>query len=595
MKKIFPYFISYLILTSLIIPTKTNSLSELLSLLNLFNSNHMSINPFKLLLTLTKIKLESMDEDFSCTLCQRLVKAVTSSIIDKYSYEKLEYYSELLCSIVFDRELCHAYIKEYLKITVDSLILRLANEQNFCHSLGFCFEGEETEDSYDYAIRVLKGKPDKKKEEIDFKAPKLRMLQVNDIHLDVGYIENGTVFCGEPVCCRTPASNYSRIKSGKFGALGRCDANLNLVDSFIEKAYELKPDFIIWAGDNSPHNLKNSSQDENYNATIIIRDKINKKFNFSVPIFPSLGNHEIFPVDLFIKSETDFLEHYATIFKEYFYEQEAFETFKKYGYYTEKYKDTNLRIVVLNCLLCDNMNFYIMGGRHQRTKDQFIWLEKVLREAEKNNEYIYLVDHFPINESFELTECAQRLRALIERFNYLIRGHFSGHSHLDDIAPVRTFFEPKPIININFVAPPLGTFSEKNPSFRMYIIDSNTKNIIDYEQYRLNITDANIKKKAEWYIAYNATKLFNVTDLTQIDKIFKINVDGDYLINRYADGRDPKKLIHNKKEIDKAQCQISTDTFHDYYNCLDDKIFSGAIFFETLNNIAGEWAIKDVD
>ena len=142
MKKIFPYLISYLILTSLIIPTKTNSLSELLSLLNLFNSNHMSINPFKLLLTLTKIKLESMDEDFSCTLCQRLVKAVTSSIIDKYSYEKLEYYSELLCSIVFDRELCHAYIKEYLKITVDSLILRLANEQNFCHSLGFCFEGE---------------------------------------------------------------------------------------------------------------------------------------------------------------------------------------------------------------------------------------------------------------------------------------------------------------------------------------------------------------------------------------------------------------------------------------------------------------------
>ena len=142
MKKIFPYFISYFILNSLIIPTKTNSLSELLSLLKLFNSNHMSINPFKLLLTLTKIKLESMDEDFSCTLCQRLVKAVTSSIIDKYSYEKLEYYGELLCSIVFDRELCHSYIKEYSKITVDSLILRLANEQNFCHSLGFCFEGE---------------------------------------------------------------------------------------------------------------------------------------------------------------------------------------------------------------------------------------------------------------------------------------------------------------------------------------------------------------------------------------------------------------------------------------------------------------------
>ena len=86
-----------------------------------------------------------------------------------------------------------------------------------------------------------------------------------------------------------------------------------------------------------------------------------------------------------------------------------------------------------------------------------------------------------------------------------------------------------------------------------------------------------------------------MTDLTQIDKNFKINVDGDYLINWYADCRDPKKLIHNKKEIDKAQCQISMDSFHDYYNCLDDKIFSSALFFETLNNIGGEWAAKDVD
>ena len=591
--KIFSFYLIALSLISLINPTNSFSFTELLEISKHLNS--MSIDPLKLLFSLTKMRLETMDEDFSCTLCQRLVKAITSSIIDKYSYDSIEYYAELLCSVALDREVCHNYIKEYGETAIDSFILRLANEQNFCHSLGFCFEGEETEDSYDYAIRVLKGKPDKEKEPIDYTAPKLRMLQVNDIHLDINYIANGSVFCDEPVCCRKPASNFSRIKSGKFGYVGRCDANLDLIDSFVEKAYELKPDFIIWAGDNSPHNLKNASQKDNYDATIIIRDKLDEKFNYTIPIYPALGNHEIYPVDLFITNKLEFLEEYANIFKKYFYEDQAYESFKKYGYYSEKYKDTNLRIVVLNCLVCDNFNFYIMGGRHQPAKDQFIWLEKVLRQAEKDGEYIYIVNHFPINDSFESTECAQRLRALIERFNYLIRGIFSGHSHLDDISPVKTFFEPKPIININYVAPPLGTYPGRHPAFRIYSIDSNSKNIIDYEQYRLNITDANLKGKAEWYITYNATNLFNVTDLSQLDKIFKINVDGDYLIYRYGEGTDAKKLLHNKKEIDKAQCHISTDTFHDYYNCVDNKIFSGDFFFEILNSLSGEWALKDVD
>ena len=289
------------------------------------------------------------------------------------------------------------------------------------------------------------------------------------------------------------------------------------------------------------------------------------------------------------------LEYYSNIFKEYFYEDQAYESFKKYGYYTEKYKDTNLRIVVLNCLICDAWNFYIIGGRHQAAKDEFVWLEEVLRQAEKDGEYVYLIDHFPINSNFQLTECAQRLRALIDRFDYIIRGYFSGHTHLDDISPVKTYFEPKPIININYIAPPITTYPGRNPSFRQFIIDSNTKNIIDYEQYRLNLTDANLKGTADWYIAYNATKLFNVSDLTQLDKIFKMNVDGDYIIQRYAEGKEEKKVLHNKKEINKAECQIQSDTFHDYYTCIDDTIFSGQFFFELLNDLSGEWALKDAE
>ena len=228
MKVILSSFFILLIFSSL---NFSNSLdfSGILDISKLFNS--MFINPVELLFTLTKTKLKSMDTDFSCTLCQRLIKAVTSTIIDKYGYEGIEYYAELLCSVALDRGVCNTYITKYGPTFIDSIILRAGNEENLCHKLGFYFEGEEVEDTFDYAIRVLKGKPNKKREEIDFDAPKIKMLQITDIHLDVQYIENGTVFCDEPVCCRTPASSYSRIKSGKFGYLGRCDASLALLDS----------------------------------------------------------------------------------------------------------------------------------------------------------------------------------------------------------------------------------------------------------------------------------------------------------------------------------------------------------------------------
>lgn len=587
MKKFF-HLLFLLSIITLFKPSQELSFNVIENINKLFNS--MFFNPVELLFTLTKMKLQSADADFSCTLCQRLINAVTTTVREKYGFEGIQYYAELLCSVALDRGVCNTYISKYGPVFIDSFILRAGNEENLCHKLGFCPEGEETEDTYDYAIRLLKDKPkNKKREGVDYSAPTLKMIQLTDIHLDTKYVENGTVYCDEPVCCREPASTYSRKKSGKYGFLGRCDASVELLESFMDKAYELKPDFIIWTGDNSPHNSKNASQNDNYEASIIVKNMLDEKFKNEIPIYPALGNHEKYPSDLYIGDEAELLENYGQIFKDYFYEDQAFETFRKYGYYTEKYKDTNLRIVVLNCLICDTWNFYIIGGRHEAAKKEFIWLEEVLRQAEKNGEYVYLIDHFPINSNFQLTECAQRLRALLDRFDYIIRGFFSGHTHLDDISPVRTYFEPKPIININYIAPPLTTYPGRNPSFRQFILDSNTKNVIDYQQYRLNLTDANLKREANWYIVYNATQMFKVNDLTELDKIFKIDVDGDYIIQRYAEGKDEKKIVYNKKEINEAQCQIQTDTYHDFYVCAADTIFSKEYFFELLNDLSGEW------
>ena len=553
------------------------------------------INPSGLIFQLIKLRLTrltEMEEDFSCTLCKRLTAAIRTTVEEQYTPDELVHVIVLFCSFSKSYEYCNGFFTNYGIPLLKNLFVRLTNSDNFCHTLGFCPEGENCEDTYDYAIRLLKDKPKKKREPIDTSAPTLKMLQLTDTHFDPLYMEGASVYCEERLCCHEPASNYSRIVSGKFGSYINCDTSLNTLTSFAQAAKELEPDFIIWTGDNAEHNSYNSTQEEVYYTTQTIKDTIEEAFGKNITVYPVIGNHEVYPNDLWKPGNYKIFAELAEIYKDYFFEEQAYESFSKYGYYTELHNNTNLRIIALNCLYCDALNFHLLGTTYEEAKAEFIWLENVLREAEKNNEYVYILDHFPINGKFTLYECSKRLRALFDRFDYIIRGYFSGHTHREDIAPVRRYFEPRPIINMNYIAPSLSTNSGGNPSFRIYTIDSNTKNIIDYEQYRMNLTEANEKGEATWHLSHKATELFNVTDLTEIENMTQINVEGEYIMKRYADSATEKQM-HDKKEIKKAKCIITTDSLPDYVKCAELGLFNADYLYNILSDISGEWGIKE--
>ena len=548
------------------------------------------LNPSGLFFQLIKIRLADMEEDFSCTLCQRIIAAVRTTVEEKYTPDEIINIVTLICSISNNYDYCFNYYSNYGIPFLKNGFIRLTNSENFCHTLGFCAEGQLSEDPYDYAIRLLKDKPNKKKEKIDPSASTLKMIQFTDIHYDQYYKENGTIYCDTPLCCHEPASQFSRIKSGKFGSFKNCDLNMDTLKSSIQAAYDLNPDFIIWTGDNAEHDNWNSTQEEVYTATKAIKNAIDEVFQKKIPVYPVIGNHEVYPNDLWESGNENIFQNLADIYKDYFFEPEAYESFSKYGYYSERHPYTNLRIIALNCLYCDSINYHHLSSNHTEAKKEFIWLENVLREAESKGEFVYILDHFPINGEFTLVECSKRLRAIFDRFDYIIRGYFSGHNHLDDIAPVRRYFEPRPIININYIAPSLTPNEQDglNPSFRQYIIDRTTKQIIDYKQYRLNLTDANLNGEAKWYLSYKATELFNVSDLTEMDKMCSINVEGEYIKKRYSDNASEKQM-HDKKEIIKAECTITTDSYYDYFACTEQSMFSMAYFYKLLNDISGEW------
>lgn len=82
-----------------------------------------------------------------------------------------------------------------------------------------------------------------------------------------------------------------------------------------------------------------------------------------------------------------------------------------------------------------------------------------------------------------------RYNALIDRFSYLIRGQFYGHTHSDHLGFFLSMPEHKnvrtdPLSNYYLIAPSLTTYSNRMPEFRLMEVDYDTMQVIDYHQYR---------------------------------------------------------------------------------------------------------------
>jgi sphingomyelin phosphodiesterase len=59
----------------------------------------------------------------------------------------------------------------------------------------------------------------------------------------------------------------------------------------------------------------------------------------------------------------------------------------------------------------------------------------------------------------------------------------------------------------------MTTYTNLNPSFRVFEVDSETHTLLNYQQYRLNLTKANSQKAnfLEWELVYDFKKVAKKT------------------------------------------------------------------------------------
>eukprot|EP00340_Litonotus_pictus_P011302 CAMPEP_0170539930 /NCGR_PEP_ID=MMETSP0209-20121228/104313_1 /TAXON_ID=665100 ORGANISM="Litonotus pictus, Strain P1" /NCGR_SAMPLE_ID=MMETSP0209 /ASSEMBLY_ACC=CAM_ASM_000301 /LENGTH=490 /DNA_ID=CAMNT_0010842137 /DNA_START=739 /DNA_END=2208 /DNA_ORIENTATION=+ len=472
-------------------------------------------------------------------------------------------------------------INRYADIIYFSILDHYFDSEFVCTAIGVCSNHYYTLSADDFAREVLKDKPEIV-EEPSFSSKKpLKVLQLSDMHIDPKYKENSEADCGQPACCRDRVENPKK-PAGKWGTLASCDLPIRTVEKMIEQiASEINPDMILWTGDNDTHDVWKLHNNTASEATHILGKILyNNLVNITkAPLFPALGNHEEKTVDIFnpynLSMEKPLLDNITEVYKLFIEEAQAKE-FNKQGYYTAKHADTNLRIIALNPFLCDSVNFYLIRDPTDPLH-QIDFLRKTLDEAEKSGEKVFVIGHIPPQISYHLNECTKRYNVIMERYRNIVRGQFYGHTHQDENKVIKGYFNRSDNVGNVFIAPSTTTYSELNPSFRVYEVDPETWYMKNLYQYRLNLTDANLhpEKELKWTLAYDFNSLYETKHLHDFDKLMenfqKIKTDKQQfqkiLKEYYTNGPSYEKNKDSEKKQRSFWCSLTSDSFEDSLRC----------------------------
>jgi hypothetical protein len=112
---------------------------------------------------------------------------------------------------------------------------------------------------------------------------------------------------------------------------------------------------------------------------------------------------------------------------------------------------------------------------------------------------------------------SSQLHIIFDEFRDVIAGSFFGHTHMDEVEVVRDVATDTVPIGIAFVAPSVTPQTNINPSFRIYTYNRTSFEVLDYQQFTINLTDCNIKGSIDWQLIYSPLAAYGMTALTPSD------------------------------------------------------------------------------
>jgi len=194
-----------------------------------------------------------------------------------------------------------------------------------------------------------------------------------------------------------------------------------------------------------------------------------------------------------------------------------------------------------------------------------------LTKAEAANEKVWIIGHIPCTATSSVIDdyCLQ-YTAIVNRFNDTVTGQFFGHTHTDEF--VIFYNNNSNPTSVQFIAPSVTTFTNINPSFRIFEYDTSTYELLDLYQYHTNLTQANINNSPTWTLTYQATKEYRIPDLSAASYQLLWNnfVNNQTLLQLYVDNYQALGNIHSCTDGCRTNmlCEAQSSTFSLWDACL---------------------------
>ena len=338
-------------------------------------------------------------------------------------------------------------------------------------------------------------------------------FQLTDLHIDFDYLPGSSPNCNLPLCCHY-INDTDPVKAGPIGDY-LCDATVPMLTTALEFMASMKPDFVMWTGDNPCHRMWKQDREIVLNVTNRVTKYFQEYFP-TTPVYPLIGNHDTFPVDeMPPPPDSQWLLDALTEMWRDWLTPDAIQTFEKGGYYTMQLMP-GFRLVVLNTQWADPLNFILYVNDTDPT-GQLAWLSTTLSAAQSAGEKVLVAGHISMGplEGEIAPRCipwyCNKYNAIVENYGDIIMGHIFGHTHTDYW---RLLYKGDVPTLMYWVAPSVTPYQNLNPTIRRFVFNKTTFDLLDIHQYYTNLQVDNEQKSVTWELEYSFVEEYGIPDMS---------------------------------------------------------------------------------
>jgi len=434
----------------------------------------------------------------NCTICESVISAILPLIETNSTLDIIEWAALNVCKAMKPmchspaacEEMCEGLIGEY-KDQVWILIIRLATPQAICHLLHECPLPPKPDPSKAIPVksdlRNLAG--EQSWPSWEQKAGVGTFIHFSDAHIDTTYTVGANSDCGLPLCCQ-PSDGPGTSPNTTAGYWGdyNCDTPPHLAKSLLQSMQTQlpPPDFILYTGDDAAHDVWKQSRAGNLESLEVWSQIVNDELAapLKVPVFHTLGNHEIFPVNQFEGPVFDSWLYDAAVAAWSVNLPDDAKTTMSYGGYYQARARPGLRVISLNSNYFTDDNFWLLANQTD-AENQLNWLANVLEQMsgpDGTHEKAIIICHHPLKSWRQ--DMAEAFINITQQHRQTIVNMFMGHTHHNQYATVSTLDEASPTpMFMSFIGGSVVPFTNLNPGFLQYTYDrSEVYAQSDYQQ-----------------------------------------------------------------------------------------------------------------